>query len=206
MATDSAVHRWTVEEFYKLPDDDGKRREIIAGELYVTPTQGPPHQLVLMSFLGPMYRFVEREHDLGWLCMGPLDVLFAEGDFLEPDIVIERNERRSIIGERGVEAAPDLIVEIVSDDTAERDRGIKRERYARYAVPEYWVVDPERRTVEVYRPAEDPDRPSRIERGRFAWEPVPGGPVLKLDLGELLEDYDDLMRMIRTRENQKSAT
>lgn len=202
MVTDSAVRRWTVEEFYKLPSDDGKRREIIAGELYVTPAQRPPHQLVLMSFLIPMYRFVEKEHDLGWLCVGPIDVLFAEGDFMAPDIVFVRNERRSIIGDRGVEAAPDLIVEIVSRETAERDRGIKRERYAHYAVPEYWVVDPERRTVEVYRLAEDPVRPVRIETGRFAWEPIPGGPTLELDLDELLEDYDDLMRSIASRTSE----
>ncbi|NIQ54198.1 MAG: Uma2 family endonuclease, partial [Gammaproteobacteria bacterium] len=114
---------------------------------------------------------------------GPVDVLFAEGDYLEPDLVFVRKERRGIIGERGIEAAPDLVIEIVSPSTAGRDRGIKRERYAHYGVPEYWVVDPDERGIERWRfgiEAEAPD----IVRDGLQWQPIPGGPVLEIPVRE----------------------
>jgi hypothetical protein len=79
---------------------------------------------------------------VGKVFTAPLDVLFAEGDYLNPDIVFVRADRVNLIGDRGVEGPPDLVVEVLSPSTEARDRGVKLGRYRLYGVPEYWVVDP----------------------------------------------------------------
>lgn len=174
--------RWTYGEFARLPGpgDDGRRREIIAGELVVSPAPRTRHQMVVSRLTRLLGDFVEN-HDLGFVLPGPIDVLFAIGDYLEPDLAFVRKDRREIISGRGIEAAPDLVIEIVSASTAERDRGIKRERYAHYGVPEYWVVDPERRSIERYRLAEEPERPARVS-GTLRWQPAPDAPTLAIDV------------------------
>lgn len=111
--------------------------------------------------------------------------MFTEGDYLEPDFVFVRGERRGIISDRGLEAAPDLVIEVASPSTAFRDRSLKRERYAHFGVPEYWIVDPQRAQVEVHRPAENPAAPFQIASETLDWQPIPGGPVLTLDVAAL---------------------
>lgn len=82
-----------------------------------------------------------------------------------------------------------LVVEVLSKFTETRDRGIKRECYARYGVPEYWIIDADRRRVEVYRLQEDPDRATVVTAG-LTWQPMEGGPVLELDVAELLANLE----------------
>ena len=83
--------------------------------------------------------------------IAPLDVVLSDDDVvLQPDIVFVSNERRSIIRKGlNVQGAPDLVVEVLSPSTAQRDRTIKRERYARFGVREYWIADIVGGTVEV---------------------------------------------------------
>ncbi len=185
MATQPAVREWTYAEFARLPDD-GNRYEVIAGELEVTPSPRPKHQDLIGGLAEVMRPFVRR-HELGRVYPGPIDVLFAEGDYLVPDLVFVRRERLGIVTDRGVEAAPDLVVEVLSPSTALRDRTIKRERYAHYGVPEYWIIDSDRQRVEVNRLQEDADRPVII-RDRLTWQPVADGPVLELNVAELFAD------------------
>ena len=185
MTTQPAVREWTYEEFARLPDD-GNRYEVIAGELEVTPSPRPKHQNVvgaLAEFLRP---FVRR-HDLGQIFPGPIDVLFAEGDYLVPDFVFVRREQLGTVTDRGVESAPDLVVEVLSPRTTARDRTVKRERYAHYGVPEYWIIDLDRRRVEVYRLREHPDR-ATVVTDRLFWQPVANGPVLELNLADLFAE------------------
>jgi Uma2 family endonuclease len=203
----SSVHQppggvWTYEEYMKLPVE-GTRYEVIAGELYITPIPPLPHQEVLGSFVVQMYGWV-YQNKLGRFLLGPVDVLFSHEDFIEPDLVYVRRDRREIITDRAIEGVPDLIVECVAPDTAERDRGLKRERYARFGVPEYWVIDAEARTVEIYRTGSDSQLPE-VVTGRWTWQPMPDGPVLELDLPELLEGYDELMVHIEQNERRRPA-
>jgi Uma2 family endonuclease len=188
MSTHPAVREWTYEEFARLPDD-GNRYEVIAGELYVTPPPETPHQVASGRFFLEMSLFATRQHGLGEVLYAPVAVLFGEGDYLEPDLVFLRTEHKHYRTRRGIEGPPDLIIEILSRGTASQDRGIKRERYARYGVPEYWIVDADRRRVEVYRLQEDPDQ-LRIVTDTLVWQPVEGGPVLELSVGELLSNLD----------------
>lgn len=175
--------RWTYAEFARLPSETSTRYEVIAGELVVTPAPGTRHQRIVTTLVSLLDPFV-RAHRLGTILAGPVDVLFAEGDYLEPDLVFVRKERRGILSDRGIEGAPDLVVEIVSPSTAGRDRGLKRERYAHFGVPEYWIVDPDERVIERWRLGNAAERPE-IAREMLIWRPVPGGPVLEVPVGEV---------------------
>lgn len=189
MATQTApAQGWTYEEFARLPDD-GSRYEVIAGELYVTPAPGKVHQVVSARFSWQLRGFATEQHRLGEVLYAPIDVLFAEGDYLQPDIVFLRADHEHYWTKRGIEGPPDLVVEVLSPSTARQDRILKRERYARFGVPEYWIVDPRLRRVEVYRLQEGTDQPA-IVSGRLEWRPVAGGPVLELDEAELLRNLD----------------
>lgn len=177
--------RWTYAEFARLPESGSTRHEVIADELVVTPAPGRVHQRIATVLSSRLHMFAES-HALGEVYAGPFDVLFAEGDYLEPDLLFVRKERLRILSDRGVEAAPDLVVEILSPATAQRDRGIKLERYRLYGVPEYWVVDPGARRVEVWDLAGGARAPTVIAPGEMLrWRPVEDGPVLAIDVAEL---------------------
>lgn len=187
MATQPAVRDWTYAEFARLPDD-GNRYEVIAGELYVTPSPSPLHTRIAFNLASILESFVAR-HNLGWVTPAPVDVLLGGGDYVQPDVVFVRRERAAEITDRGIEVPPDLVVEVLSPSTAFQDRGLKRERYARFGVPEYWIIDPAARRLEVYRLAEDPDQPAVVATESLDWQPVPGGPVLTLALSDFIRGY-----------------
>lgn len=185
MATQSIARGWTYEEYARLPDD-GNRYEVIGGELYMTPAPNPLHTRVAFRLGYLIEGFLEQYGLGGWVATSPVDVLFAEGDYLQPDLVFIRREREGIVSDRGIEAPPDLVVEVLSESTAVRDRGIKRERYAWFGVTQYWVVDLEARHIEIYRMLVDPLHPE-IVRDTVEWQPIPGGPVLKIDVQKTLK-------------------
>lgn len=174
----------------KLPVES-TRYEVLAGELYITPPPSIRHQVAIGKLLIAMYRWADEEHGLGLLFPGPLDVLFAEGDFIEPDGIFVRRNRVEIIKDHGIEGVPDLIIECVAPDTAERDRGLKRERYAFFGVPEYWVFDAEERVLEIHRNNGTDFGVPEVVRDRWTWQPIPNGPAIKLNLLEILERYDE---------------
>ena len=140
--------KYTHADLLQMPDDD-KRREIIDGELYVTPSPIDRHQMILFNLTMAFGKFLET-HPLGKLRFAPLDVILGEHDVLEPDLLFVLNEHQDILQD-WVRGAPDLVIEILSPTTAARDRGIKLKAYARYGVGEYWIVDPTAQAIEVYR-------------------------------------------------------
>lgn len=151
--------RWTYAEFARLPSEGSTRYEIIADELYVTPSPSPRHQRVVTDLVSLLNEFV-RSHDLGHLFVSPLDVLFAEGDYVEPDLLFVRRDRAGILTDRGVEGAPDLVVEVLSPSSRDYDRDLKRKRYLENGVAEVWIADADERWIEVWRPGrEEPIRP-----------------------------------------------
>jgi Uma2 family endonuclease len=176
---------WTYAEFSRLPED-GNRYEVIAGDLYVTPSPRPRHQWVVGNLDFALQAYV-RSHDLGRVYIGPIDVLFAEGDYLAPDLVFIRKDRLDIVSERGLEAAPDLVVEVLSPSTAGRDRILKRDRYLHFGVPEYWAVDPNAAEVLVFRSTSSRSR-HEISRDRLVWQPSSEAPPLSVDVSALFQD------------------
>jgi Uma2 family endonuclease len=140
--------KYTHADLLQMPDD-GKRREIIDGDLYVRPSPVNYHQKILLNLTMAFGKFLEN-HPLGELRFAPLDVILGEHDVLEPDLLLVLNEHQDILQD-WVRGAPDLVIEILSPTTATRDRGIKLKAYARYCVGEYWIVDPIAQVIEVYR-------------------------------------------------------
>jgi Uma2 family endonuclease len=187
MGRRSTRMRWTYWEFARLPSAGSTRHEVIDGELAVTPAPTAWHQIVLGRLVGRLGNFIE-DHDLGILFPGPIDVLFGEGDYLEPDLAFVRRDRSDLVSERGLEGPPDLIVEIVSPSTEHRDRGIKLERYRHFGVPEYWIVDAGAKSIEVWRLGEGAETPEvSSEEDRLGWTPLPGGPTLEVSVVEVCE-------------------
>jgi Uma2 family endonuclease len=138
----------TYDDYLALPDD-GRRYEILDGELYVSPTPFIRHQLVSQN----LFRILDRhilEHRLGQLFNVPVTVVLARTTIPVPDLVFVRSDRRSIITEKEIEGPPDLVVEILSPSSKKRDRGFKARLYSRYRVREYWIVDPTSETLEIF--------------------------------------------------------
>lgn len=185
MATHPARRGWSYAEFARLPDD-GNRYEVIGGELYVTPSPRLDHQDIVGALVVRLRPFVD-EHGLGKVYAGPVDVLFAKGDYLAPDLVFLASHHFGFRTQRGIEGPPDLVVEVLSPGTAVRDRTLKRQRYALYGVPEYWTVDVDRRRVEIYRPLDE--QPAVLDTF-LCWQPVQNGPVLEIDLVALFRELD----------------
>ncbi|MDQ3254237.1 MAG: Uma2 family endonuclease [Acidobacteriota bacterium] len=135
-----------------LMPDDGNRYELIEGELIVSRAPGLSHQRVIGNLLTNLNNYlVQNPIGVAWTTPG---VIFDEYHSVIPDIVYVSNRRRSEIasGER-ITGAPELLVEVVSPGTenARRDRIAKRQSYSKYGVQEYWIADPENRSVEIYR-------------------------------------------------------
>lgn len=137
----------TYQDYVLLPDD-GKRYEILDGDLYVTPSPTARHQKVSMNLTLALARHV-RDNGLGEVFFAPLDVILADDSIAQPDILFVSNERLPIVRD-WVHGAPDLVIEILSPGTRDRDRTLKRHLYARHGVRELWLVDPEAKSVEVH--------------------------------------------------------
>jgi Uma2 family endonuclease len=143
---------WTYQDYAALPND-GRRYEVHAGELSMTPSPTSDHQIVLTRLLLILDCHVETRN-LGLVLPAPLDVILSESSrettILQPDIVYLAAERLPALRRRGVVGPPTLVVEILSPGTAATDRRTKSALYARHGVPYYWLVDPETRVVESY--------------------------------------------------------
>lgn len=138
--------RISYQDYLQLPED--QRYEVLEGDLRMVPAPGPFHQRVVAKMERMLSAFAEPG-GLGLVYFAPIDVILDEHTVVQPDILLVVTERLSIIGHDGVQGAPDLVVEVFSPGTAHRDRGVKRRLYGRYGVQEYWLVDPQERTVEV---------------------------------------------------------
>lgn len=185
MRGDKVRSRWTYAEFARLPSAGSTRHEIIDHELAVTPAPTSRHQEIVTNLVTVLSEAV-RARGLGKVLVGPVDVLLAEGDYLEPDVVFVREERLHILSDRGIEGPPDLVAEVVSPSTAERDRGVKLDRYRLHGVPEYWIVDPETRTVEAWALGSDASRPERLgETDTLEWSPTGADQALAVRLEDV---------------------
>jgi Uma2 family endonuclease len=91
------------------------------------------------------------ERNLGEVFYAPVDVVFGEHDIVQPDLLFVRRENAGIVGQQAVEGTPDLIIEILSPGSLHLDRHRKRALYERVGVPEFWLVDPANRAIEVFR-------------------------------------------------------
>lgn len=127
--------------------DDGNRYEIIDGEVYVSPAPYVSHQDAVFNLAVILRRHVASKR-LGRVFIAPIAVVLEKPSGVQPDVVFVARRRGSIIHEKGIFGAPDLVVEVLSTFTASRDRQMKRDLYARTGVRHYWLVDPRKQTLQ----------------------------------------------------------
>ena len=132
--------------------------QLIEGDLVMAPSPSSFHQDILANLL-VIIRAYLREHPIGKIYVAPLDTYLSDINVYQPDLLFILKENLSIIEEHGIEGAPDLAIEILSKSSSKYDLGPKRSVYARTGVEELWIIDPPKRTLALYRLAENPDTP-----------------------------------------------
>ena len=143
----SEKKKYTYEDYQKTSDD--KRYELINGELLMTPSPVPHHQRISRRIEFILEKFI-TENRLGEVFYAPCDVYLDDENVVQPDILFISRDRRDIIGKKNIQGAPDLVIEIISENSAYRDMVQKKKLYARFGVKEYWIVIPEEDSLEVY--------------------------------------------------------
>jgi len=128
--------------------DDDKRYELIEGELYMVPAPGFYHQTISRDLGVVLWKFV-RDNNLGTVLYAPFDVVLSETDVVQPDIIFVSKERMGLMTEKNLRGAPDLAIEILSSSTKERDKLVKKRLYMEYGVKEFWIVDPDKKAIEI---------------------------------------------------------
>jgi Uma2 family endonuclease len=164
--------------------DDGHRYELVSGELVVTPSPAWIHQSVGMA-LSFRIRTYLATVPVGSILYAPADLAFGEDEILQPDLfVIPLGDQGPIRSWTEVTRLL-LAIEIVSPSSARYDRQLKRHRYQRAGIPEYWIVDPDARLIERWRPEDS--RPEVLGRV-LVWQPDPSQGALEIDLPALFAE------------------
>lgn len=172
--------RYTINDLWDFPND-GQRRELIDGVLYVTPLARTRHQRVIGRLT---YRFIDWAEEHGGEVFPGVNVDFDRCTHLEPDVAFTRPDRK--IGDvLSLHEPPDLVVEVSSPSTKGYDLGVKRDRYAQEGAPEFWFVDLDRDVVLV----------SVLAEGGYAEPVVYGrGEVIRTKvMPGLAIDMDDIL-------------
>ena len=135
-------------DYFLLPDD-GKRYQIIEGELFMTPPPGFSHQRATTRLAGILYQYLNK-NPIGEVICAPFAVVLSDIHVVEPDLVYVSNAKKNLIKERGIFGSPDLVVEVLSKGNKKMDRTKKFKLYAQFKVPRCWIVDPMEKTMEMY--------------------------------------------------------
>ena len=169
---------WTAEMARALPDD-GKRYEVVRGQLLVSPAPSRRHQRAVRLLLVMLDGYCRRQ-ELGEALDSPADIEFAPDTVLQPDVFVVP----SIAPSWKDVTSLLLAIEVLSPSTARADRHDKRLEYQRQHTPEYWIVDLDGRVVERWRPHES--RPELLS-DLLIWQPVETMPALEINLPEFFD-------------------
>ncbi len=173
---------WTRENVLALPDD-GNRYELVDGELLVSPSPRPLHQIALAAVYDRLSTYV-RAHGLGLLLFSPADLDLLSGQLVQPDLFVVAGHDGRALREWTDVGIPLLVIEVLSPSTARHDRITKRRKYQRVGVPEYWIVDLDARAIERWRPEDE--RPE-VRADDVTWQPPENVPVFTMELAELFQ-------------------
>lgn len=189
MATEPRTTGLTYGDLAEMfPEEDNVRRELIDGELIVTPSPLTRHQQVVGRIHVLLFHHAEAHG--GEALLSPLDVFFSDRNVVEPDVLYLRPENLARMEERFVRSAPDLVVEVSSPSTRNVDLHRKRDLYERFSVPEYWFVDLDADHIAAYRLREGRyGDPELVERGEILESDLL--PGLSLSVEEVLGPAPD---------------
>ena len=140
--------KYTYQDYLELPDD-GKRYEIISGDLIMPPAPKTIHQKVALKIEYELLKFNDKETK-GELFHAPYDVIMSDMNVVQPDILFVKTENLGIVTDKNIDGAPDLIIEILSPSSGYYDQIKKKETYARFGVKEFWIVDPIKQSIEIF--------------------------------------------------------
>jgi Uma2 family endonuclease len=187
MALHDPSPKLTYEDYLRIPDD-GKRHEILDGEHFVTAAPFIRHQRIVRRLASRLDRFLS-EHPLGEYFFAPTDVVLSRHDVVQPDLIFISNERASIVEEKNVQGAPDLVIEVLSKGSRRLDEVLKRQAYERFGAREYWIFDPIRKTTKVLeRTAEGLRRKAQLSAAAGDVLTPPLLPGLEIPLAEIFEE------------------
>jgi Uma2 family endonuclease len=185
MAMPDTARRYTVDEVLEFPED-GKRYELVAGELLVTPSPAQKHQLVLGELYMALQTHLAPHRNSAITFFSPADIIWSPSDYVQPDLFVV--PAAEVTGNWRDCQTLLLAVEIVSPSSARGDRLAKRRLYQRRGVRTYWIVDPDAQLVEVWRPQDE--RPA-IVTDVIRWRVSPDAPEFTIDLPHLFADLPD---------------
>lgn len=146
---------YNARDYFNLPE--GSPYQLIEGELVMSPSPSSYHQIILWN-LGFMISDYIRKQKLGIVLYSPIDVYLDYKNAYQPDIIFISNDNRGIIKKHGIDGSPDLAIEILSPSNSYHNVKVKKEIYERSGVKEYLIVDPETKSIEVFRIAEKPTK------------------------------------------------
>jgi Uma2 family endonuclease len=171
--------KFTVNDYMTAPPD--RPYQLLDGELILAPSPSSKHQTIGAELFFALRQFVGK-NVLGQVWFAPLDVVLSDYDVVQPDLLFVSNARADIVTEANIQGAPDLVVEILSPGSTRQDRGYKRTLYGSSGVREYWLVDPDSKTVEVLT-ASDPGLVSvaTYHRGDTLVSPLLPGLAIRLE-------------------------
>lgn len=152
MSITTPTAKFTYDDYLLFPND-GKRYELIEGDRFVTPAPRTKHQRISSNLHGLLFDTIRKTQN-GMLFSAPTDVVLSDIDIVQPDLLFVSRARTSIVTEKHIQGAPDLVVEILSESTRRTDEIVKRKLYELHGVHEYWIIDPEVETIKMYRTTE----------------------------------------------------
>jgi Uma2 family endonuclease len=139
----------TYDAYAALPDD-GKRYEVIEGELCLVPAPNMKHAQVSRNLAFALWAFVSPRKQ-GQVFLAPFDVILSETNVLQPDVLYVSKNRLNILSQIGASGAPDIAAEVLSPSTRRRDEVTKLRLYESFGVDEYWIVDLAKSAIRTYR-------------------------------------------------------
>lgn len=147
---------YTIADIEALPD--GERAELIDGEMFMMATPMTVHQRILVRLILKIGSYIENNKGNCELLPAPFGVYIKKDDrnYVEPDISVICHEEK--LDEKGCHGAPDWVIEIVSPSSRKMDYVRKSTLYQETGVREYWIVDPQKEMVTIYK-AEQWDLP-----------------------------------------------
>ncbi|MDI6780616.1 MAG: Uma2 family endonuclease [bacterium] len=140
--------KFTYDDYSVWDIGSDKRYELIGGEFFMAPAPNMWHQSISIDIEFRIKQLLEKTKS-GKVYDAPCDVVLSNEDVVQPDIIFISKENIHIITQDNIKGSPDLLIEIISKNSAQRDRIIKRRLYEKYGVHEYWLVDMDKKEIEV---------------------------------------------------------
>ena len=146
---------FTYEDYVQLPEEPGYRFEVLEGCLFKDPSPVTRHQRCSIRLQGFLIDYFHSADPGGEILSAPLDVILSERTVLQPDLLYIPSHSAEVLDHPYIDIPPEMVIEILSQSTARKDRIHKMDVYRKAKIPHYWIVDPDAKTIEAFALRED---------------------------------------------------